>query len=509
MAIKYSPIDEEIDIRLVKLDPGNLTDPIYCTLHFASFSANSQYQALSYTWGKATDGFKRIYIDGEAVEVRANLYEALKSLRQPSGPERHLWIDSLCINQADDQERSQQVGRMSEIYSQAEEVLIWLGNECGNSDLAMGSIRKISALASGTAETPKERTLIADYRRHRAAWAAIGKLCQRGYWQRMWIIQEVQLARELYIYCGGRSASWNALKDTLDLVNRCLACKDLAEEKILLDIANSLAARLESHRLKRESHGSTLKELLHDCRDSLCTDQRDKIYALVGLASDCQDGQLGIDYSKSLAQVYKDVMKLYSLHGFGDWESQEGRDVVRFSYFLQNLLQPHVGQQVKLSINLTTQDSEPVWLVGFPTSTILRTRQPYSKAALKMSASMTRKIYTLTDEMFLAVKDRIPRQENLLEGISALSQNSADVTAAEIQQVLLDNGQSAIAPLEAIKGDLICQFVGYEMAGILRFGSRGWRLVGSALFLENSDFNLCQPIYLRLNFIVLQRITAH
>jgi hypothetical protein len=211
------------------------------------------------------------------------------------------------------------------------------------------------------------------------------------------------------------------LKDTLDLASRCLAYQDLAKEKILLDIANSLAARLESHRLKRESHGSSLKELLHDCRDSLCTDQRDKIYALVGLASDCQDGQVVIDYSKSLAQVYKDVMKLYSLRGFGDWESQKGRDVVRFSYFLQNLIQPHIGQQVKLSIDLTTQDSEPVWLVGFPTSTILRTRQPYSKIALKVTSSMTRKIYTLADEMFLAVKDRIPRQEDLLEGISALS----------------------------------------------------------------------------------------
>ncbi|KAH8589916.1 heterokaryon incompatibility protein-domain-containing protein, partial [Bisporella sp. PMI_857] len=124
MAIKYSPIDDEIDIRLVKLEPGNSTDPIYCTLRSARFSANPQYQALSYTWGKATDGFNRIYIDSETVEVRANLYEALKSLRPPLGPERNLWIDSLCINQADDQERSQQVGRMSEIYSQAGEVLI-------------------------------------------------------------------------------------------------------------------------------------------------------------------------------------------------------------------------------------------------------------------------------------------------------------------------------------------------------------------------------------------------
>ena len=509
MAIKYSPIDEEIDIRLIKLKPGDSSDPIHCTLHPTSFLANPQYQALSYTWGKAADGFKRIYIDGETVEVRANLYAALKALRQPLGPDRHLWIDSLCINQADDQERGQQVGRMSEIYSQAQEVLIWLGDEGGNSNLAMKSIRKISELLSGKTEILKERALIADYRSHRAAWTAIGKLCRRDYWQRMWIIQEVQLARKLYIYCGCISASWNALKDTLDLANTYLTCKDLAKEKILLDVANSLAARLESHRLKRESHGSNLKELLHDCRESLSTDQRDKIYALVGLASDCQDGELVVDYSKSLAQVYKDVMRLYSLRGCGDWENQQGRDVVRFSYFLQNLLRPHIGQRVKLSIDLTTQDSEPVWLVGFPTSTILRTRQPYSKTALKMNASITGKVYTIVDEMFLAVKDRIPRQEDLLEGISTLSQHSADVAAAKIQQVLLDNGQSAIAPVEAMKGDLLCQFVGYDMAGILRSGPRGWRLVGSALFLENLDFNLGRPIYLRLNFAILQRMTAH
>ena len=201
---------------------------------------------------------------------------------------------------------------MSEIYSHAEEVLIWLGKEWGNSDLALGSMRKISELALGTTVTLKERTLITDYKGHRAAWAAIGKLCRRDYWRRMWIIQEVQLARKLFIHCGGRSASWNALKDTLDLANRCLECKDLAKEKVLLDVANSLAARLETQRLKRESHGSTLKELLHDCRESLCTDQRDMIYALVGLASDCQCGELAVDYSKSLDQIYKDVLKLYS-----------------------------------------------------------------------------------------------------------------------------------------------------------------------------------------------------
>jgi len=127
----------------------------------------------------------------------------------------------------------------------------------------------------------------------------------------MWIIQEVQLARRLHIFCGGRDASWNALKDTLDLENRCLSCQDLAKEEVLFDVANSLAARLESHRLKRESQGSTLQELLHDCRESLCTDQRDKFNVLIGLANDCQHRETVVDYSKSRAQVYKDAMNLY------------------------------------------------------------------------------------------------------------------------------------------------------------------------------------------------------
>jgi hypothetical protein len=134
-----------------------------------------------------------------------------------------------------------------------------------------------------------------------------------------------------FAVAGGELGS---LKETMDLAKKCLACQDLAKEKVLLGVANSLAARLEYHRIKRESHGSTLKELLHTCRESLCTDQKDKVYALVGLASDCQLWELIVDYSKSLAQVYKDVIKLYSLPGSGHWDGQDGRDVVRFSYFL-------------------------------------------------------------------------------------------------------------------------------------------------------------------------------
>lgn len=505
MAVVYSPINEPNDIRLVGLKPGDSTNPIHLTLQHARFSATGQYEALSYTWGRPSDGFKRIHLDGEPVQVGINLFEALKSLRSLTGHNRQLWIDSLCINQADDEERSQQVGRMSEIYSHAEEVLIWLGKEWGNSDLAMASMRKISELASDTA--PKDRRLIADYKRHRAAWAAIGKLCSRDYWRRMWIIQEVQLARKLHLHCGTREASWDDLRNMLHLANRCLSCKDLADEKALLDVANSLAARRESHRLKRESHGSTLKELLNDCQESLCTDPRDKVYALVGLASDCRDRELVVDYSKPLVQVYKDVMKLYSLPTSGDWKSRHGQDVVRFSQFLQNILRPQLDQDVKTLLKSRARDSEPIWLTGFHTTAIAQIRQPYSKAALNLTASTIGKIYATVDDIFLAVKDRTPNHEDVSQGISPISKYSFSVTPDDYQQVLLENGQSAIATFAAAKGDVVCQFLGSSLAVVLR-SEPSWKIVGTALLLETSDFEPSKPLYLRLNLVVLQHITA-
>jgi hypothetical protein len=510
MPITYSPIQGRKDIRLIELKPGLPTDPIHCTLHPTSLSSNTQYQALSYTWGKATDGFKRIHVDDEAVQVGANLYNALKALREPTS-ERRLWIDSLCINQADEYERSQQVQRMNQIYSYASEVLIWLGKESGNSNLAMAAMLKISHITS--IADLEERRLVVDYKRHRAAWTAIGKLCGRRYWQRMWIIQEVQLARTLRIFCGNKEISWSALKATLDLASRCLACKEMENEQVLLDVANSLAARLETHRLKRESRGSTLKELLYDCRESLCTDPRDKIYALLSLANDFRSWSTGvwlslIDYSKSLGQVYGDVMSLNSLRKFKDSEIENGRDVVRFSCFLQNLLQPTLEQRMNVSLDLTIEDSEPIWLIGYLTSTILYTRQPYNNAALKMSAPTTRRVSNIIDGMFMAIKDRTPKPEDFWEGIATSSGHAIEITAAEIQQVTLDSGQSAVAILEARKEDMICRFFGCDMAVVLRSGPGGLSIIGTALFLEDSNFELEKPVYLRFNNVVLQKITA-
>lgn len=116
-------------IRLVELLPGRRSDIVECTLHEGTLSTDRAYKALSYAWDdrKATS---KVFIicNKKKLEVALNLYHALRRLRHFSSAVI-LWVDALCINQADDAERTHQVGMMREIYENSCEIAIWLGEQ--------------------------------------------------------------------------------------------------------------------------------------------------------------------------------------------------------------------------------------------------------------------------------------------------------------------------------------------------------------------------------------------
>ncbi|KAL6354755.1 hypothetical protein LRP88_12100 [Fusarium phalaenopsidis] len=113
-------------IRILHLEPGWGSAPISCTIHRISLASDPppKYEALSYTWGdpKVT---REIIVNGYLVNVTFNLYSALYRLRQPEEM-RVLWVDALCINQTDVDERGQQVGLMGKIYSICDNTVIWI-----------------------------------------------------------------------------------------------------------------------------------------------------------------------------------------------------------------------------------------------------------------------------------------------------------------------------------------------------------------------------------------------
>jgi hypothetical protein len=124
----YSGLDlEKREIRVVILQPAeDITTLVECELKTISLSSDFEYEALSYEWGNLGHAIL-IQLDGEEFEVWLNLHNALRRLRQKSSP-RILWIDVICINQQDTEEKNMQVPMTGDIYRGARQVVAFLGD---------------------------------------------------------------------------------------------------------------------------------------------------------------------------------------------------------------------------------------------------------------------------------------------------------------------------------------------------------------------------------------------
>jgi hypothetical protein len=171
-------------IRLLRLLPNeDKKAPIQCELFHCSLQDSDKrthpYDALSYVWGdpnKPQPVFVREHnsTSGHNLQVTKNLHEALLRLRN-CFVERILWIDAVSINQKDEQEKEQQIQFMAKIYSQANCVIVWLGDTADNSDQALTEIRN----AGG-------KKIVSSLENETIQQAVIA-LLQRPWFQRIWV----------------------------------------------------------------------------------------------------------------------------------------------------------------------------------------------------------------------------------------------------------------------------------------------------------------------------------
>jgi hypothetical protein len=139
-----------------------------------SLPRSSQYTALSYVWGKARADHW-INLNGKPFPVRKNLYDFLCEAKRAIFSE-YLWIDALCIDQARVMERNHQVGLMGKIYSHAEEVIVWLGQ---NNELVENAMRSIDTADPFTYDSS------CDSRAFRRM--GMEDFCWLEYWSRAWM----------------------------------------------------------------------------------------------------------------------------------------------------------------------------------------------------------------------------------------------------------------------------------------------------------------------------------
>ncbi|KAK3367713.1 heterokaryon incompatibility protein-domain-containing protein [Podospora didyma] len=191
---------------------------------------------------------------------------------------RLLWVDAICIDQENIEERGQQVSMMDLIYQQASRVLIHLGDAYGTTDAAMDIIAR--------------REIVQDLDK---LMIVVEFFQTQPWFNRVWVLQEVALAEVALVICGTQCVPWACFP--VWWARNAVALDGLADPPPTLSYDPIVKKR------------ASLLHQLHNTRRSRATDSRDKVYALIGLLS--KEDRIGIlvDYNMPVWAVYTHVTR--------------------------------------------------------------------------------------------------------------------------------------------------------------------------------------------------------
>jgi hypothetical protein len=355
--------DASREIRLILLPdrktilgPNKQASHRYQVQIFPAESA-PPFEAISYTWGAGPHN-EIIYVQNQecqdleltssfkALHVSKKVQHILHSRDTPRRKGvRWIWIDSVCINQKDNHEKSLQVPQMGEIYRRASKVIICLDDPIERTPiqfrlimdlLELWSERRSSAHLSDTLVGP------------RYSWRKLAQLLCHPYWARVWIMQETAIPRRLYILAEGTLVTWDTFTSRWAAIRRGPGDPNLRKMLILADFSisdmdrmslairqisdlielrafyQSASTETSSAQLPHDlisSPPKQLRKLLYDSRKFLCYNPRDKVFGLLGLLGNSEELRQKVpqdllpDYNISTEELYTRVARWFCASG--------------------------------------------------------------------------------------------------------------------------------------------------------------------------------------------------
>lgn len=301
----YIPLKDS-SFRLLLLHPESDGFEVKADIKEFSFLHYPNYNALSYVWGDEPTIYQ-IRLNWKRAMIRPNLFHALQRMRDPVSV-TYLWVDSLCIDQSNMSERAIQVSRMADIYRQAENVWIWLGEADSTSQMAMECIPQVAS---------------PDFEWKDSWWSEPGflsfdHLLERPWFRRRWVVQEAALAANSVVFCGGSQVDMKSFSFAVQTV-RAKIKGISASVNITTHLNNFLdspATRLldliqgvfdRTNGVDRQVCKFSLETLVELATFTEVTDQRDSIFALLSLASDAgpdSKDPLEADYGNCSLDVF-------------------------------------------------------------------------------------------------------------------------------------------------------------------------------------------------------------
>ncbi|KAK5659447.1 hypothetical protein OQA88_648 [Cercophora sp. LCS_1] len=345
----YEDALEEREIRVVTLSPGKWTEPIECIIRRFplgrdEYLLSSPYSTLSYAWGSTT-ATELISLNGDPWPVTINLYNALHFIRDPEKPVR-LWIDALSIDQHNAKERASQVQLMRDIYFKSSEVIIYLGDGKNHRSkkgrpqppdhppaVFFGDERDERHLDAFSKDLGEEKFTASSFHvfcflrilgntkngdTSSAQFDNIGAhvldalaeslrmMLLSPWWQRVWVVQELIVPRRAVVRYGAVEAPWDML----------VAAASSSWNPSVIGPDNAKVLRYLSRHIQPFEHlrarwspksGVPLLTLLQDFCARRATDERDKVYGLLGLTSEGQRSLIRPNYTAWARDVYRDA----------------------------------------------------------------------------------------------------------------------------------------------------------------------------------------------------------
>ncbi|CAI6342359.1 unnamed protein product [Periconia digitata] len=320
---------------------------------------SEEYTCLSYTWGQENDGGGPfpILINGKTFPIRRNL-KIFLHIAMRKYPKQRIWIDAICIDQGNNAEKSDQVSRMGEIYSLAVRVYAWLGEASRETDLVFAVLqqfrdRKREEACPTSFDAAEQlsiyQQLFRDIYQEEAGslpdqcewhdktlhkefnW--LRPLYERCYWQRVWIVQELVLAKTVIVHCGdksidfddiyGLSPDWGSFEQEFDMTGYNTVKQHTKGWRTIRTIHGHRSRRkivewkmdgeaLYSMNIKMSEKGdvAVLDEVIRIyAKHHECSCLKDKIYGFRELISRWKE-ELVVDYKKSDLEVFLDVARL-------------------------------------------------------------------------------------------------------------------------------------------------------------------------------------------------------
>lgn len=268
------------------------------------------------------------------------------------GQSTKTWIDAICINQQDLQEKNEQVAVMDRIYSQAAFVTIWLGRDDGSAASASTAVHKLFGLTSRSDDLDDynfepykplnpsvcERSGIPYI--NEIEWFSLASLYLRQHFHRIWCLQEAVLSEDVVMYMGENDIPWDEfmmVTEKLHMAQQRYAIPPSSKFRPFYTAPIEAEAHLISElRMRRMLDNSSeerrqrwfqhtkrfwrgegqkcqvpLLDMVLSTITFECSDPRDHIYGLIGLCKDHPDSpKIDIDYAKPWEEIYTDVMRL-------------------------------------------------------------------------------------------------------------------------------------------------------------------------------------------------------